>query len=140
MNLVDEMNKRVNELGCEHSHFVNATGMHSDNHYTSLNDLLAVTIYCMKYQSGREILETLNYINSDGNVYSSTVNYLAKHNVEILGGKTGFTTQAGQLIMVLYRKDNRSYLLMLSNSDGDNYTDTYYHYEDCINIFERLYN
>lgn len=139
-NLLDEMNARCKELGCACSQFKNTTGLHDDEHYTSIDDLLLVSLDCLKYKEGREILESLHYLGSDDLFYHSTVNYVSGYNVEVLGGKTGFTTVAGQLIMVFYKKDNRSYLLILSNSDGDSYNEQYYHYEDCLNIFRRLYD
>lgn len=140
INLVNEMNIKAKELGCLNTHYVNTTGLHNDDHYTSLEDLLLIVLDVLQYECGRKVLETLNYLSSDDFFYHSTVTYVSGYNVDVLGGKTGFTTVAGQLIVVIYRKDNRSYLLMLSNSDGDSYNEIYYHYEDCIEIFRRLYD
>lgn len=139
-DLVEQMNIQASSLGCSNSHFTNSTGLHDDNHYTSLDDLFTITLDCLKYEQGREILQTMSYENSDGETYKSTLKYIAGCNVDVLGGKTGFTTVAGQLIMVFYNKDNRSYLLMLSNAPGNSYIDQFLHYEDCINIFGRLYD
>ena len=42
------MNSKAEELGCTNTHFVNANGMHNENHYTTAEDLAKITAYCMK--------------------------------------------------------------------------------------------
>lgn len=39
---VDRMNQRAQELGCQNTHFVNATGLHDPQHYTSAWDLYLI--------------------------------------------------------------------------------------------------
>ena len=40
---VARMNDRATELGCEHTHFANATGLHNSQHYTTAWDLYLIT-------------------------------------------------------------------------------------------------
>ena len=56
----------------------------------------------------------------------------------ILGGKTGYTPEAGQNICVLYRANNRSYILLLGNAPRENYRQTL-HFDDSVEIFNALY-
>ena len=139
MNLIEEMNIQSSNLGCENSNFVNSTGLHDDNHYTTLDDLFKVIMDILRYIKGREILETIWHITEDGIQLGSSVAPVVIDDGNILGGKTGYTPESGQSIVVLFRKDNRSYLLMLANAMGDRKQKQYWHYEDAIEIINRLY-
>ena len=137
-DLVDLMNENAKRIGMDHSHFTNTTGLHDDDFYTTLDDLLKLILDALSYEKGREVLETLSYRSSRSGSYTSTVLPVDNSYVEVLGGKTGFTGQAGQNIIVLFRHEDRSYLLILSGAMGDPGRRQYYHYEDALNIFEYM--
>ncbi len=139
MNLVEEMNKQLKSIGCDDTNFVNTTGLHDDNHYTTLNDILKYTIDVLSYEEGRKILESFTYTTKDGILLFSTLLYIQNDCVEVLGGKTGFTDESGQSILVLYRAKNRSYILITANAPGDPSLDQYWHYQDAIEIMNNLY-
>lgn len=140
ISLIDEMNKLCKKLGCNNSNILNTTGLYSKNHYTTIDDLLLVYLDCLQFEKGRQILESLTYKLSDTNTFYSTLNAVKNNYVEVLGGKTGFTIDGGELISCLYRLDNRSYLLILADADGDSYKGQDYHIDDCLEIFRRLYS
>ena len=52
---VARMNDRATELGCEHTHFANATGLHNSQHYTTAWDLYLITREAMKHDKFMEI-------------------------------------------------------------------------------------
>ena len=54
-------NNRAKELGCENLHFVNANGMHDENHYCSAYDLYLVAKECRKHEVFNEIVKTKTY-------------------------------------------------------------------------------
>ncbi len=137
-DLVDLMNENAKRIGMDHSRFTNTTGLHDDGLYTTLDDLLKLVLDALSYEKGREILETLSRRSSYSGSYMSTVLPVDKGYVEVLGGKTGFTGQAGQNILVLFRNDDRSYLLILSGAMGNPGRGQYYHYEDALSIFEYI--
>lgn len=140
MNLVDEMNQRCKELGCEKSHFTNTIGLHDDNLHTSIQDIYTVVMDLLTFKVGREVLTTLQYTLSDGVRVGSTTRFIDNEDVVLLGGKTGYTPEAGQSIVALYKHNYHSYLLILTNAMGKPSEKQYYHYEDCLKIFENLYN
>lgn len=141
MDLVEEMNKRLKVLGCNDTHFVNTTGLHDNDHYTTLNDLLKIVMDVLKYEDGRRILETLTYDMSDGIHLTSSLYYINNYEEGILGGKTGYTTESGRSVLTLYRKNNRSYLLIVANamSQNDEEDDRMWHLMDAMEIMQRLY-
>ena len=139
MDLVDEMNSLAESLGCKSTHFVNPTGLHDPEHYTSLHDLFLIITDVLRYEEGRKILETVEYTLEDGLKVESTLKPLCEMETAILGGKTGYTPEAGQSILVLFRDSNRSYLLLLGNAMGSHVRKEYWHFEDTVHIFEALF-
>ena len=139
MNLIDEMNRHCEEIGCTNSNFVNSTGLHDNNHYTSLNDLFLVVMDVLKYEEGREIIESLYHTLDDGLELAAGVRATRNRKTSVLGGKTGFTPEAGQNIIVLYRCEGKSYVLLTANAYGDYYNGEYWHFEDALSIFDHLY-
>ena len=139
LNLVEEMNKQLKELGCYDTNFVNTTGLHDDNHYTTLNDLLKIVMDVLKFDEGRQLLETMYYYTEDDLLMRSSVRSIKNNKAEILGGKTGYTTESGQSVIVLYKANNRSYILLLANAMGDYSLEQYWHYDDAMEIINQLY-
>ena len=58
---VARMNERAAELGCEHTHFANATGLHNSQHYTTAWDLYLITREAMKHEKFMEICNSKSY-------------------------------------------------------------------------------
>ena len=139
MNLVDEMNKLMSILGCEDSRFVNTTGLHDDNHYTSINDLFVVVMDILKYEEGRKILTSLTYMMDDGLLITSGIRAVSNEKTVVLGGKTGYTPEAGQNIVVLYRHYGQPFLYISVNAMGSYLYDTFWHFDDALKVFEELY-
>ena len=103
------MNTKVAELGLEHTHFLNPSGMHNEDHYTTAYDLAKLMQYCMKNSTFRTIAGlkfcTVPATNKYGErIFTSTnelltlvdnrnvaSNYYYKY---AIAGKTGYTTEA----------------------------------------------
>ena len=51
----DMMNAKAAEIGCKNSHFVNPSGKHDENHYSTARDLALIMQYCMKNPTFRKI-------------------------------------------------------------------------------------
>ena len=139
LDLVEEMNKRAKELGCLNSNFINATGLHDDNHYTTLNDLLKIVLDILNNEEAKKVIETLHYKMEDGTFVKTTLRLFSNDEVKALGGKTGYTSESGQSVIVLFKKNNRSYILMVANAMGDLSLDQYWHFEDAIEIMNYIY-
>jgi len=139
IDLVEEMNRHAKEIGCTDSHFVNTTGLHDDDHYTTLNDLYLIVLDSLKYEEGRKILDTLFYTLEDGTRISTGVRMVANSKTDVRGGKTGYTPEAGLNIIVLYRHRERSFVLLLGNAMGSYLNDEYWHFDDALMIFDSLY-
>ncbi len=111
---VELMNEELLALGCTGSHFTNPTGLHSDDHYTTVYDIYLMLNEALKYDEFVSISQIpvydLQYEDKDGNemhvTLDSTDHYLTgstepPKNVTILGGKTGTTAAAGNCLAVV---------------------------------------
>lgn len=139
LNLIEEMSKQLDRLGCDNTHFVNSTGLHDDEHYTTLDDLLKILMDVLSFKEGRDILETTAYRTQDNIMFLSGIKRIRANGVKVLGGKTGYTPEAGQNVIVLYRVNNHSYALFLSNAYADYYKDVTLHFDDAMEIMAHLY-
>ena len=110
------MTEKAKELGCTNTNFVNANGMHDENHYTTAEDLAKIAIYCMKNEEFRKIVSTVEYKLPATNVYTKDDRIMKNTNLLInptsqyyykyaIGVKTGFTTQAGNCLVSFAEKD-----------------------------------
>ena len=139
IDLIEEMNRHAKQIGCTDSNFVNTTGLHDDDHYTTLNDLYLIVMDSLKYEEGRKILDTLYYTLEDDTRISTGVRMVTNSKTDVRGGKTGYTPEAGLNIIVLYRHEERSYVLLLGNAMGSYLNGEYWHFDDALMIFDTLY-
>ena len=141
LDLVDEMNKKVASLGLTSSHFTNYAGLHDDELYTTLNDYSRIVIDTLLNAEAKKVLKTFDYQLKDGTVLKSSLRSLQRDDEIITyGGKTGYTDEAGENILVFYSYQNRSYMLILANAPSNPYIGQRYHFDDVNKIFNNLYN
>ncbi len=140
-DLLNMMNKRAAKLGMKNSSFTNCSGLHDENLYTTLDDLLLLCRDLLKYDVARDVLSSGTYMMSDGQMLTSSLKSICGEDddLNVYGGKTGFTAEAGENIVVYYRYQDKDYLLLLAGADGDPYEGRYYHFDDVVNIFNELY-
>ena len=113
---VDAMNAKAEALGCEGTHFVNATGLHDSQHYTTAWDLYLITEEAMKHEDFMRICDTARAtipatnLSEERNLY--TTNYLIDtwrslgyiySNAH--GIKTGSTDAAGYCLSATAERD-----------------------------------
>ncbi|MBR3228557.1 MAG: D-alanyl-D-alanine carboxypeptidase [Erysipelotrichaceae bacterium] len=140
-DLVNEMNRIIERLSLRHSHFTNTTGLHDNDLYTSLDDYARILIDTLEKDEAKSLVKSLFHELDDGTVLRSTLSSLGNNGiVEVYGGKTGFTGEAGENIVVFYSYENRSYMLILAGAPGNPYMGENYHFSDVTNIFKYLYN
>lgn len=131
---VKEMNTEAKKLGAVHTNFVNSHGLHDDNHYTTAYDLYLIFNELIKYDTFINIINQstykFDYSDKDGNNKTLTVKttnlYLrnekqSPENIEIIGGKTGVTSKAGNCLILLSKdSENNQYIsLVLKAPDSD---------------------
>ena len=107
---VDAMNQRVKDLGCENTHYVNASGLHDENHYSSAWDIYLITKEAMKHEEFMDFCNTTSYeipatdISPKRTLHTTNslldnwnaVGYMYKY---AQGIKTGHTSDAGYCLV-----------------------------------------
>lgn len=125
---VDAMNTRAQELGCENTHFVNTTGLHDSQHYTSAWDLYLITAEAMKHDDFMRICDTATVTIPATNLSEArtlhTTNYLIGTwwsrgylYSDAHGIKTGSTSQAGHCLVSSATRGSLSFVSVVLNSE-----------------------
>lgn len=111
---VELMNKEAQAVGAVDTHFVNPSGLHDENHYTTAYDLYLMFQEALKNETFQTILRTDKYLSAYTNAagervsvnWSTTNQYMtgdsaAPETVTVIGGKTGTTLAAGSCLILL---------------------------------------
>lgn len=134
------MNKKVEKLGLKNTHFCDSTGLHDPDHYSTANDMAVILKYAWKNETFREILKSPWHSTPGTNVHPDGITYystmykgIGDQTViggEILGGKTGFTNQAGLCLASVAEIEGQEYIFVTMGAwyDGQNYSDAKYVY------------
>lgn len=107
---VDAMNAKAAELGCEDTHFVNPSGLHDPDHYTSAWDLYLITKAAMQYPEFMEICDSAQAVIPATNLSKERTLYTTNNllsNWRVIGYrdkrahgiKTGSTDAAGHCLI-----------------------------------------
>lgn len=143
-DFADIMNQQAQKIGMNHTHFVNSTGLHNQKQYSTVKDIALLLDYALEDPTFRKIFTAHTYGTSildnkqfGGISFSSTV-FNGKNNTyisngKILGGKSGFTDEAGYCLASLAEVKGQEYILVTAHApqDGNNI-------EDAVKIYNRL--
>lgn len=124
----DMMNQKAAELGCKDTHFVNANGLHDDNHYTTAYDMALITQAAIQNPMFRTIDETIYYQIPPTNLCEEPRDLW--HQLKMLyptspyyyepleGGKTGFTDQARNTLVTYAEKNGMELICVMMDCEG----------------------
>lgn len=118
-NFVTLMNKEAHYIGLKNTYFFNPTGLDGENYvnYSTANDLARLIIYIIKKKP--EILEISNknyyiVLTPEGKIHhiiSQNRNELVGEIPGLVGGKTGYTEEAGGCIITVFKNESGDYLI-----------------------------
>ena len=145
---VELMNQRAEELGMTGTHFTNCTGLHNDNHYSTVRDMAILLRAALDNPKYREVFSTTQYTSTSTlshpgglTIYSTLSQGLSSMDFEwgsLIGGKTGFTSEAGLCLATAATINGHEYIFVTFGAyRGENDT-TRYHTLDHINTYEAL--
>lgn len=144
---VDRMNQRAQELGCTGTHFANANGLETADHYTTAADFALLAREALRHPLMLEVCGTLNYtvaatnraeerrltntnnlINPDSGFYSEYA----------YGIKTGYFSNAGYCLVSAAAKDDIDVICVIMGAAeaGGNFSDSLTLYNWMFNNFE----
>jgi D-alanyl-D-alanine carboxypeptidase (penicillin-binding protein 5/6) len=146
-SFVKLMNQKAEDLGMKNTHFVNTSGLHNENHYTTVKDLAILLSYTLQNDIFREIFTTLRYSTASTNKHSGGITFystmyerLGAQNIidgEFLGGKTGYTDEAGLCLASLAKVDEQEYILITAGAKGDHDSEQY-NISDALAVYNSI--
>jgi len=133
-DFVDLMNRRAAGLGATDTHFVNPTGLHSRNHVSTAYDMALIMREAIRHPVFREIIATNRFDIPPTERQPEYRHLLNTHqqirpgpffDETIVGGKTGWTTPAGNTLVSYAYRDGRSLIVSVLRGEGTGaFTDT----------------
>lgn len=138
-SFADMMNKKAEEIGLMDTHFCNPSGLDEDDKpgqcYSSAYDLARISAYSLKHDT---IWKTMRLADQDIYSVDGTVSHhvintdvLLDQMSNCLGGKTGFTYEAGKsLMMAAHDPNNKKHKVVAVLLDDE------YRWEDMKNLLD----
>lgn len=151
---VDKMNNYAQSLGCVNTHFENVHGLDADNHYSTAADMAVLLENAMKISKFAEITskriyelpgtteqESRTINNTNKTLNGSIKDYYCRY---INGGKTGYTSGAGQCLAVSASNNGYNFIAValggvMEDIDDDN-VDENGAFVDCKNMINWAVN
>ena len=130
----DRMNARAKELGCMNTNFENPNGLNNADHKTTPYDMALIAKAAFENPTVQKIDSTLSYKvaptanNPSGKTvtmghkmfYSTDSRYYEG----IIGGKTGYTSKAGNTLVTGAERDGVRLIAVIMKSSSTHYQDT----------------
>ena len=143
---VATMNQTAQELGMSDTHFTNTTGLHDEAHYSTVRDISVLLQAALQVPELYDILTSQTYIVSPTNrhpegftMHSTMFQYLEKSDLpsgHILGGKTGYTSKAGQCLASVACVNGSFYTLVTAGAFPPS-AEEHWNTEDALDIYSQ---
>lgn len=135
------MNKKAQELGLKNTHFVNTSGLHDEDHYTTAADMVVIMQAAMENDHCRQVLTTYQYTTAatpehpEGILLTSTM-FSRMYGDEpdgalIIAGKTGYTFEAKHTMVSYAQGEDGHDYIFVSLGGSNRWKATY----DAINVY-----
>lgn len=141
------MNQKAAELGMSGTHFVNASGLHDAEHYSTAADLVKLLSYALQNETFREIASSAVHsteateLHPDGITFYSTLFGGMTEEIRdsglIAGGKTGYTEEAGLCLASFAEINGETFILVTAGAQGSHETEPF-HILDAYAAYQSL--
>lgn len=118
---VNKMNELAEKLELKDTHFVNTTGIHDENHYTTVHDMALIVKYAVENEQFREIYSKRFATSSNGlhqwvnkSIYNANRSHIDTSS--ILGCKSGYTDVAKNCLSSLDIVGNNEIITIVGKS------------------------
>ena len=143
------MNEKAKNLGLKNTHFVNPSGLHDDNQYTTAHDMAIILQCALSYPIFAQISSSVSYKhapirkykdpdNSNNQVLNTTsilVPGSGYYYNGITAGKTGHTTNAGYNLAASARKHDMNLICVVMGCEKDKTR-----YQEAKSLFDFHFN
>ena len=138
-NFVSKMNELVKRIGLDNTHFVNVTGLDTEGHYSTVEEVRKLLIYALSNDLFKTIYTTRDYTLTNGLKVKSTLYLYNPGNKldtsSILGSKSGHTKQAGYALSSLSNINGHEMIIIVLKAT---YNGVYNNILDSLNLIKFL--
>lgn len=115
---VEKMNEKAKSMGLSDTNFENATGLDSDNHYTSAFDVSKMSAELISHKLIKNYTTVWMDTLRDGKCELVNTNKLVKFYSGCTGLKTGTTSKAGSCLSATAERDGLSLIAVVMGADS----------------------
>ncbi len=123
---VDEMNRVAMYVGAENTHFTAPDGFHNDNHYTTVLDMLKITLYARQkpllMQSAGKANTYATFISGEEISWENSNKLLHEYSdcyyMYANGFKTGMTDQSGYCVVATAKRFEHDVVCIVFGSES----------------------
>ena len=139
-NFVAKMNELVTRIGLTHTHFVNVTGLDTNDHYSTADEVRKLLEYALKNELFREIYTTKNYTLTNGLMVKTTLSLYGSNidTSKIIGSKSGHTKKAGYCLSSISNINGHEMLMVLIQGEYKN--NKFYNVVDTLDLITFMNN
>ena len=129
-----KMNRRAQELGCTNTNFVNPSGLNNAKHLSTPHDMALIAKACFERADFRAIDRMVSYHfpatqkRPNGTDIVMGHRMISSGNADyypgILGGKTGYTSAAGNTLVTCAERNGVRLIVVVMKSHKTQYSDT----------------
>ena len=135
--------------GMHRIHWVNANGLHDEQHYTTARDMALIASAVYQYEEFRTVTQTLEYTIGETNLMKETRTFQQNHKMlwpgnyyyyeNCTGGKTGYTDQSRTTLVTMAESGGLRLVAVILQDDGDVYVDTRAMFDYAYGNFSKVY-
>ncbi|MBR4586762.1 MAG: SH3 domain-containing protein [Lachnospiraceae bacterium] len=132
------MNQRAQQIGCKSTHFVNAHGLHDDNHYSTPYDMALIMAEALRNEKFFKMATGKNYTIPATNGCATAREMTISHQIcsgaipyqEVFAGKTGRTPEALRTLVTAAQFNGHTVIVVIMKSSDEAF------YDDTLKLLE----
>ncbi len=137
------MNLKARELGAYRTHFATPNGLDAEDHYSTAVDMALIGRAALEDETALQIMQTRSYTISKDEVNCRSVSLVNKNPMlssytEAIGGKTGFTSEAGLCLVSMAERGGVQLIAVVLGSGWPPHSN--YRVADSMKLFEYGFN
>lgn len=119
-DFVEMMNQKARELGAYSTNFVNPNGLPADGHYSTAYDIALIMKAALENPTLKEIMgtKTRDWNGMDWQSQLVNLNQLLWQYEGSIGGKTGYTSEAGRCLVAAANRDGMELISVVLGSNS----------------------
>ena len=140
-NFSELMNRKAASIGMKNTHFVTASGLDDEEHYSTAYDMALLASYCIKNSIFKAVCSTKKYTSNlekpeNYRLFFSNHNRLLSENKGVFGVKTGFTKKSGRCLVSAAERDG-AVIIVVTLCAPDDWNDHRKLYKSCFETFSK---